>query len=105
MSSTRWNFMEAELPMKNNQPRRVLITGASTGIGRAAALHLCAKGFHVFAGVRTESDADALRQSATGVLSSGVLSPVMLDVTDEASIRAAYEVVAAQGGLAGLVNN
>jgi NAD(P)-dependent dehydrogenase (short-subunit alcohol dehydrogenase family) len=105
MSSTRWSFGEAELPMKNNQPRRVLMTGASTGIGRAGALHLCAKGFHVFAGVRKESDADALRQRATGVLSSGVLTPLMLDVTDEASIRAAYEIVAAQGGLAGLVNN
>jgi NAD(P)-dependent dehydrogenase (short-subunit alcohol dehydrogenase family) len=91
--------------MKNNQPRSVLITGASTGIGRACALHLCATGFHVFAGVRKEGDGEALRQSAAGVLSSGVLTPLLLDVTEEASIRAAYEVVAQCGALDGLVNN
>jgi NAD(P)-dependent dehydrogenase (short-subunit alcohol dehydrogenase family) len=90
---------------KPGEPRHVLITGASTGIGYACALHLCATGFHVFAGVRKEGDGEALRQSAAGVLSSGVLTPLMLDVTDEASIRAACEVVAAHGGLCGLVNN
>jgi NAD(P)-dependent dehydrogenase (short-subunit alcohol dehydrogenase family) len=38
----------------------VVITGASTGIGRAAALHLAGKGLRVFAGVRTASDGEAV---------------------------------------------
>lgn len=46
--------------------RSVLITGASTGIGRAAALHLDAREWRVFAGVRREEDAESLRTEASG---------------------------------------
>jgi NAD(P)-dependent dehydrogenase (short-subunit alcohol dehydrogenase family) len=84
--------------------RTVVITGASTGIGRACALTLDSKGFRVFAGVRKEEDGDELRQAAA----SGLLTPVHLDVTDPASISAMREQVAAQvgdTGLGGLVNN
>ena len=83
--------------------RAVVITGASTGIGRACALALDAKGFRVFAGVRKESDEQALREAG-----SASLTPVRLDVTDAESIAAATELVAADvgdAGLAGLVNN
>jgi len=83
--------------------RAIVITGASTGIGRACALHLDGLGFRVFAGVRKEADGEALRREA-----SDRLTPLMLDVTDAASIAAAAETVAeATGGngLAGLVNN
>ncbi len=86
-----------------NNSRAVLITGASSGIGRAAALALDAHGFQVFAGVRKQSDADALREAA-----SARLTPLMLEVTDAASIAAAVEQVArvvGEAGLAGLVNN
>jgi NAD(P)-dependent dehydrogenase (short-subunit alcohol dehydrogenase family) len=80
----------------------VVITGASTGIGRACALDLARRGFSVFAGVRREVDADGL----TGEDSR--INPVILDVTDAASIAAAAarvsEAVGARG-LAGLVNN
>jgi NAD(P)-dependent dehydrogenase (short-subunit alcohol dehydrogenase family) len=82
--------------------RAVLITGASTGIGRACAEQLDHVGFDVLAGVRRDSDADALRSAA-----SERLRPLLLDVTDGDSIAAALGTVdeVAPAGLAGLVNN
>jgi NAD(P)-dependent dehydrogenase (short-subunit alcohol dehydrogenase family) len=82
--------------------RSVLVTGASTGIGRATALSLDAGGWQVFAGVRREEDAEALR-----VEGSERLAPVILDVTDADQIAAAAELVEreSEGGLDGLVNN
>jgi NAD(P)-dependent dehydrogenase (short-subunit alcohol dehydrogenase family) len=82
--------------------RSVLVTGASTGIGRAAALRLDAAGWQVFAGVRREDDAESLRQAG-----SARLAPLILDITDAGQIGAAVETVgtAAEGGLDGLVNN
>jgi NAD(P)-dependent dehydrogenase (short-subunit alcohol dehydrogenase family) len=83
--------------------RSVLITGTSTGIGRATALHLDALGFRVFAGVRRESDGDSLRAEA-----SPRLEPLCLDVTDGACIEAAakqLEAALGGNGLQGLVSN
>jgi NAD(P)-dependent dehydrogenase (short-subunit alcohol dehydrogenase family) len=83
--------------------RSALVTGASTGIGRATALHLDSSGWRVFAGVRREADGEALREAA-----SERLVPVMLDVTDAAQIVAAAERIGDQvgeAGLDGLVNN
>jgi NAD(P)-dependent dehydrogenase (short-subunit alcohol dehydrogenase family) len=57
--------------------RSVLVTGASTGIGRATALRLDSAGWRVFAGVRREEDAEALRQAG-----SERLAPLILDITD-----------------------
>lgn len=82
--------------------RAVVITGASTGIGRATALELDSRGFAVYAGVRRDADADRLRSERPS------LEPIQLDVTDSASIAAARDRVAAAvdgSGLAGLVNN
>jgi NAD(P)-dependent dehydrogenase (short-subunit alcohol dehydrogenase family) len=79
--------------------RRVLVTGTSSGIGEASALRLARGGWHVFAGVRTTSDAERLRAAA-----GERLEPMAIDVTDAASI----EAVAARLGdepLHGLVNN
>jgi len=81
----------------------VLVTGASTGIGRAAALRLDRDGWGVFAGVRREEDAEALRAAA-----SNRLLPVTLDVTDPGQIAAAAGLIdglMGEGGLDGLVNN
>jgi NAD(P)-dependent dehydrogenase (short-subunit alcohol dehydrogenase family) len=75
---------------------RVVVTGASSGIGEACALRLARSGREVFAGVRTETDAERLR-------SQGV-EPLMLDVTDPSSIGAAAERLAG-APLHGLVNN
>lgn len=83
--------------------RYVLITGASKGIGRAAALHLDKLGFKVFAGVRKPEDGEALRREA-----SDRLRPVQIDVTDSAQIAAAAAYIgqiAGDAGLYGLVNN
>ena len=80
----------------------VLVTGSSTGIGRACALALERAGFRVFAGVRRPDDGDALRAAA-----SDALEPLILDITDAAQIEAAAERIgeASGGRLAGLVNN
>jgi NAD(P)-dependent dehydrogenase (short-subunit alcohol dehydrogenase family) len=81
----------------------VVVTGASSGIGEACALHLDRLGFSVFAGVRREVDGAALQQKG-----SNRLIPILLDVTDADAIAAAARVVAATAGaagLAGLVNN
>lgn len=81
----------------------VLITGASTGIGRACALRMDQKGWRVFAGVRRDEDGESLRNEA-----SERLTPVILDVTDEAQIEAARKTIEAETGGAGLnalVNN
>jgi NAD(P)-dependent dehydrogenase (short-subunit alcohol dehydrogenase family) len=83
----------------------VVVTGASTGIGRACALHLAARGFDVLAGVRRDEDGEALREAAG---SNGRLTPLRLDVTDADSVRAAGAAVeerTGERGLAGLVNN
>jgi len=81
----------------------VLVTGASTGIGKTCALELDQLGFQVFAGVRKQADADALCAGA-----SERLTPVFLDVVDDDSISAAVKMVAGkvgETGLMGLVNN
>jgi NAD(P)-dependent dehydrogenase (short-subunit alcohol dehydrogenase family) len=86
------------------EDRAVVITGASSGLGRECALHLARLGFRVFAGVRRADDAEALAADAP----SGRLRPLMLDVTCEDSIRDAAARVAdetAGTGLWGLVNN
>jgi NAD(P)-dependent dehydrogenase (short-subunit alcohol dehydrogenase family) len=89
--------------MANSSTRgAVLITGASTGIGRACAEHLDGLGFSVFAGVRKQSDAESLRSAG-----SERIQPLTLDVTDAESIAAAVRAIeeSAPAGLKGLVNN
>lgn len=81
----------------------VLVTGASTGIGRATTQLLDRAGWKVFAGVRRAEDAESLR-----VEGSERVVPLMLDVTVAEQVCAAAEQVAAQlgaKGLDGLVNN
>jgi NAD(P)-dependent dehydrogenase (short-subunit alcohol dehydrogenase family) len=83
--------------------KTVVITGASTGIGAACALHLDKQGFRVFAGVRKQSDAEALRSKG-----SPRLTPIALDIADTLSISTAASAVAGavgEAGLDGLVNN
>jgi NAD(P)-dependent dehydrogenase (short-subunit alcohol dehydrogenase family) len=62
----------------------VVVTGTSTGIGAATALHLADKGFHVFTGFRRKADGEALRAQVPELL-----TPLVIEVTDGATIRAA----------------
>jgi hypothetical protein len=80
-----------------------VVTGASTGIGRAAVKVLTQRGWRVFAGVRKAADADSLRREF-----GDAVAPLLFDVTDAAAISAAADATrAALGGrtLKGLVNN
>lgn len=83
----------------------VIVTGASTGIGRHAAESLAKAGFVVYAGVRKQADMDSM-------LSANVdnLVPVFLDVTDQGSVDKGFATITEDLGtrklaLVGLVNN
>jgi NAD(P)-dependent dehydrogenase (short-subunit alcohol dehydrogenase family) len=78
--------------------KAVLITGCSTGIGRAAAERLAGHGHTVYATARRPESIEDLKQAGCRTLA--------LDVTDEASMRAAVdEVERAEGAVGALVNN
>jgi NAD(P)-dependent dehydrogenase (short-subunit alcohol dehydrogenase family) len=81
-----------------------LVTGTSTGIGRATVLHLARHGFEVYAGLRTvESGAELLRLAAAESLS---VRPIVLDVNSDESVRQGVgEVLDATGAVDVLVNN
>ena len=84
-------------------PAGIVITGASSGIGEACAIHLDRQGFRIFAGMRDERDGAALRAKA-----SPRLTALRLDVTDRDSIATAVRTVSeavGEAGLAGLINN
>ncbi|MFI5695391.1 SDR family NAD(P)-dependent oxidoreductase [Kribbella sp. NPDC051586] len=84
--------------------RHVLVTGTSTGIGRATALRLAAAGFHVFATVRRTADGRALALAA----GSGRLDAFTMDVLNPEHIRDVARAVAQHVGARGLdalVNN
>jgi NAD(P)-dependent dehydrogenase (short-subunit alcohol dehydrogenase family) len=81
--------------------KTILVTGASSGIGRATVRRLDRAGWKVFAGVRREEDAAALKAE-----SSERLEPLILDVLDPDAIAAAAARIAAEpGGLDGLIPN
>jgi NAD(P)-dependent dehydrogenase (short-subunit alcohol dehydrogenase family) len=86
----------------NDVERTVVVTGASSGIGRASVARLAQAGWRVFASVRKSEDGSSLqREFGTAV------TPLIMDVTDRGSItRAAARVRAELGerGLDGLVN-
>ncbi|MEW5986155.1 MAG: SDR family oxidoreductase [Chloroflexota bacterium] len=83
--------------------KAVVVTGVSTGIGRAAAADLLAHGYQVFGSVRRPADATQLQREL-----GPAFTPLLFDVTDEGAVRAGAGVVAdalAGRGLWGLVNN
>jgi NAD(P)-dependent dehydrogenase (short-subunit alcohol dehydrogenase family) len=86
----------------NNIHRSAVITGASSGIGRACVLKMSKAGWQVFATVRKPQDRDKLQaENIPGLV------PVLMDVEDRPSIMAAAEQISSQGGgsgLDGLVN-
>ena len=81
------------------QRRAVLVTGASSGIGRKTAELLAREGFFVYAGARKQRDLDALDALEH-------VQGIRLDVTSQQEIDAAVATVRAAGrGLYALVNN
>ncbi len=82
--------------------RIVMVTGCSSGIGRATALQLANYGFQVFAGVRREQHLDNLLD-----LKRSNLVPILLDVTQDDDVARAVATIEKDcpQGLFGLVNN
>lgn len=84
---------------KPTPQKAVLVTGATSGIGRYIAEHLAGSGYFVYAGARKQADIDALNAIPN-------MQAVRLDVTKPDDIEAAVSTVRNAGrGLHGLVNN
>src|SRR3954454_10595366 len=84
----------------SHQNEIMVVTGASTGLGAATAHELAARGYHVLAGVRRETDGDAIR--------AGGVEPVLLDITRPEHVEALAGRIAADPDrrpLRALVNN
>src|SRR5512139_2607747 len=79
--------------------KAVLVTGASSGIGRNITERLAAHGYFVYAGARKDEDLKALAAIKN-------VQPLRLDITRDSDIEAAVVTVTKGGrGLYGLVNN
>jgi len=82
-----------------DEHKSILITGASTGIGRNLAETLAENGYHVYAGARKDKDLAELDAIDN-------VTAVKLDVTSQEQVDAAVEMIKEKGtGLYGLVNN
>jgi NADP-dependent 3-hydroxy acid dehydrogenase YdfG len=88
-----------ERPVGQTVSKAVLVTGASSGIGRKITERLAADGYFVYATARKEEDLKALAAISN-------VQALHLDVTQPADIAAAVESITKAGrGLYGLVNN
>ena len=91
-------FHVVQLPVMESN-RWILITGASTGIGRASTELLSQKGFSIYACARKDTDLQELGKIPN-------VFPIKLDVTSDEQILAAYQLISDRNtGLYGLVNN
>lgn len=82
-----------------SEQKSILVTGASTGIGRNLTETLAAEGYHVYAGARKDADLEALDAIEN-------VTAVRLDVTSQDQVDAVADLVREKGtGLWGLVNN
>src|SRR6218665_130022 len=81
--------------------KSILITGASSGIGMAAAIHFSQNGYQVFATYRNSRDGDKLRSLKN-------VHPVEMDVTNTDEIKSAFQEVSdivGKDGLYAIINN
>lgn len=86
----------------------VLVTGASSGIGRAAALEMAGRGWRVLAGVRRPIDGEELAQAAVDGGAAGHVEWLPLDLLRPGDIAVAADrlrMASRGGGLEGLVNS
>jgi NAD(P)-dependent dehydrogenase (short-subunit alcohol dehydrogenase family) len=82
----------------SNKQQIVLVTGASSGIGKAIVEDLAKKGYYVFASARSMNKLEAMRSSN--------IEPLQLDVTDSDAVRKAVEhIKSCKGRLDILINN
>jgi len=99
MISTSGSVAIADTIGEQEMQKAVLVTGASTGIGRKITEVLAANGYYVYAGARKQKDLDALNEIEN-------VQSLQLDVTKQEEIDAAVATVRNGGkGLYGLVNN
>lgn len=90
-----------------SEPRSVVVTGASRGLGRATAAHLHRRGWTVFAAMRSpDRDLEAVREAAGAAVDDERLIPVRLDLDDQGSVEhAVAEITARVGAPDGVVHN
>lgn len=96
-------FLDKPMPQPSPKQPTILITGASSGIGRACTLALAQQGFTVYAGHRNPADGDALKAE-----NPSHIQPILLDVTVPDTIQAVFDQLKADlgnQGLYGLLNN
>lgn len=87
-------------------PETVLITGCSSGIGAATAVHLAGRGYRVFASMRAPDTRNAgAAERLLRATPTGGLRVLELDVTDARSIERAVGQIQLEGGLDALVHN
>ncbi|MDH3275701.1 MAG: SDR family NAD(P)-dependent oxidoreductase, partial [Gammaproteobacteria bacterium] len=92
-------FIAAPQTVIAEQNESILVTGASTGIGRHLAETLASNGYHVYAGARKDKDLAELNAIEN-------ITALRLDVTKQDQIDAAVAMIREKGtGLYGLVNN
>jgi len=72
--------------------KSIVITGASTGIGHAAAKELIARGYRVFGSVRKAADGERLQREL-----GEAFTPLQFDVTDQAALQAAVAALRPSG--------
>jgi NAD(P)-dependent dehydrogenase (short-subunit alcohol dehydrogenase family) len=93
-------------PEKELARRVVLVTGGASGIGRAVARRLAAEGAHVVVGDLDEAGAQRTAEDVVGAAGGGRALGLAMDVTSEASVRAAFEAaVLSYGGVDIVVSN
>ena len=89
--------------MADQPPKIAVVTGASSGIGAAAALALADDGWTVVLAGRRAGNLTAVAERGAGL--AGVLDPVPADVTDEASVRALFDRAVDRHGRVDLLFN
>ena len=86
----------------SDSQRSALVTGATSGIGRATAKKLVSDGWMVFAAGRRQEHLETLAAESEQL--AGKLVPVATDVTDEASIHTLFTTIEAAGGIDTVLN-
>jgi NAD(P)-dependent dehydrogenase (short-subunit alcohol dehydrogenase family) len=98
------NQMDQENQAAHPIGKSVLVTGATSGLGRAAAIHLAERGYHVFAAGRSAERRAALQ--ATSRERQLALTTLEMDVRDDGSVdRAMAQIEAAGASIDVLINN